>query len=408
MGPYFRRLATELQEDLNATVTKINFNGGDAWDFSGPEAIEYRGTQQEWPAYVRQLMVEQRIDHVLLFGDLREYHRLAIAEAKDLQVGVHVFEEGYLRPDYVTIERNGVNARSMLPRGRSYYRRFARERIERPRPVGHIFWFAALSAVCYALAMHLRRGHFPHYRHHRDLHPLREGLRWALRGAFHKLAWKLRDRGAMARFAGPLSKRFFLVPLQVHNDFQVRGSSCTSVEAFIEQVTATFAKYAPRGNHLVFKHHPLDRAYRNYSKLLRQLAEKHGLQGRVHYIADLHLPTLLHHTRGTIVLNSTVGLSSLQHSTPTIALGDSIYSLAGLSYTKGLARFLRVPGTVDRAAVSGFCAYLARKNQLGGSFYKRSHLPSLTGAATPRPTPTLKPARASGGFAPLSSGIETR
>ena len=408
MGPFFRQLATELQEDLNATVTKINLNGGDAWDFRGPEAQEYTGTLAEWPAYVRRVMEERRIDHVLLFGDLREYHRLAIAEARELQIGVHVFEEGYLRPDYVTLERNGVNARSTLPRSRGFYRRFARDRVERPQPVGHIFWFAALHAACYAVAMYLRRGSFPHYRHHRDLHPLREGLRWMLRGAFHKLCWRLRDRHATSLLTGPLSKRFFLVPLQVHNDFQVRGSACTSVEAFIEQVTATFAKHAPNQQHLVFKHHPLDRAYRNYTSLLQELTQKYGLQGRVHYVADLHLPTLLAHTRGTIVLNSTVGLSSLQRGVPTIALGDSIYSLAGLSYSKGLTRFLRSPGQVDRTAVKGFCTYLARKNQLGGSFYKRACLPTMTGPKVRSAAAALKPVRASGSFAPIAGSIEPR
>jgi len=395
VGPFFSHLCTDL-EDLNATVFKVNFNGGDATYY--PDGIDYRGTLEEWPDFVRQLMRTERIDHVVLFGDQRVYHRLAVEEAKALKVSVHVFEEGYLRPNYVTLERDGVNARSNMPRSRGFYRRFAKSSVQTPRPVGHVFWFAALHAAVYACAMFLGRWHYPHYQHHRDFHPIREGVfRWGLIGGLRKLIWSFRDHGRLPKFTGALSRQFYLVPLQVCTDFQVRGSQFDGVEDFIGHVVKTFAKHGQKRHHLVFKHHPLDRAYRDYTGTLTKLAKEHGLEGRIHYVADLHLPTLLQHARGTIVLNSTVGLSSLQHGTPTCALGTAVYTLARLTFERSLGHFLRNPGKVDREAVRGFCRYLARKNQLEGSFYKRSHFPSLVGDRS-LPATQLRPARATGSY----------
>ena len=343
MGPFFDHLARQLRV-AGSEVTKINFNGGDAYYFRGQNALRYTGTSNEWPDFIRTFLRKHAITHLVLFGDLRNYHYLAVAEARALGVAVYVFEEGYLRPDYVTLERDGVNARSNLPREPNFYRRFSADSIVRPKPIGHVFWFAAFIAAAYAWSMYINRRRYPHYRHHRDLHPIREGLRWIITGSTHKLLWKIRDYNVTRRFSGPLSGKYFLVPLQVHNDFQVRGSICNSVEAFITEVAQTFAMHAPSDQHLVIKHHPLDRAYRNYTQLLDDLREQLGLEGRIHYIADPHLPTLLRHARGTIVLNSTVGLSSLQHGTPTIGLSTSFYSIAGLSYSGDLASFLRDPG----------------------------------------------------------------
>ena len=384
MGPYFEHLARQLRSN-GCQVTKVNLNGGDAHYYRCADAVDYTDTAEAWPDFLRNLLRSQNITHVVLFGDLRNYHYAAITEARQLGVSVYVFEEGYLRPNYVTLEPEGVNARSTLPKDPNFYRRFAANTTPRPTPIGHVFWYAALIASVYAWAMYVKRRHYPHYHHHRDLHPIREGLRWILIGGRHKLLWKIRDYGVLRKFSGPLSGKYFLVPLQVHNDFQVRGSVCNSVEAFITDVAQAFAEHAQSDQHLVFKHHPLDRAYRNYTQLLDDLREQLGLEGRIHYVADPHLPTLLRHARGTIVLNSTVGLSSLQHGTPTIGLGTSFYSLAGLSYLGDLSSFLKAPGKVDRELVAGFCNYLAQTNQIPGSFYKRKHLPLLR-SQSPSPT----------------------
>ena len=53
------------------------------------------------------------IDLVFLFGDCRPIHRAAHDVATAMGIDVGVFEEGYLRPDFITLERHGVNGNSL-------------------------------------------------------------------------------------------------------------------------------------------------------------------------------------------------------------------------------------------------------------------------------------------------------
>jgi capsular polysaccharide export protein len=103
-----------------ASVHKVNFNGGDQF-FYARGAIRYRGTMEAWPSALSRLMSELQIDTVFLFGDCREIHRPVQAIARERGAEVWVFEEGYVRPDFVTLERSGVNNHSPAPRDPAFY-----------------------------------------------------------------------------------------------------------------------------------------------------------------------------------------------------------------------------------------------------------------------------------------------
>jgi capsular polysaccharide export protein len=121
MGPLFRRLGQVLRHD-GYGVHKVNFNGGDRLFWRLPNGIDYRGSLEDWPAMLRQIITDRAITDVLLFGDCRPIHMAAIAVCRDMHVPVHVFEEGYIRPDWVTLELGGVNGHSTLPRDPVWYR----------------------------------------------------------------------------------------------------------------------------------------------------------------------------------------------------------------------------------------------------------------------------------------------
>jgi capsule polysaccharide modification protein KpsS len=114
MGPFFWHLRTVL-ESLGATVHKVNFNGGDVL-FYPRGATSFRAPLADWACYLRRLIQERSINQIFLFGDCREHHRSAVEVARALGVRVMVFEEGYLRPHYITVEKEGVNGHSPLPR----------------------------------------------------------------------------------------------------------------------------------------------------------------------------------------------------------------------------------------------------------------------------------------------------
>lgn len=375
VGPFFKRLADDLR-NAGAQVFKINLNGGDCL-FYPRGAITFRGALDEWPAFLNEVMDTHAIDTVLLFGDCRTYHRIAHQIGKDRNMEVGVFEEGYMRPDYITLERDGVNGNSTLPDNPIFYLNKVPHSQVYTEAVGNTFWYAAIWACLYYLAAQILYPVFSRYRHHRPL-GIQESLPWA-RAMWRKVYYRFKEKGIEARLTGPLSKQFFLMPLQVHNDAQIHSHSrFGSVEEFIRHAATSFATHAPAGTVLVVKHHPMDRGYNDYSGLLQQLSVELSIEGRLLYIHDLHLPSLLQHTRGTVLINSTVGLSALFHKSPLKVCGDAIYAMKGLVYQGGLDQFWTDAATtvVNYDLFNRFRSYLIDYTQLNGSFYRRLSIPA--------------------------------
>ena len=384
VGPFFTRLARDLRW-AGAQVCKINFNGGDVL-FYPSDAILFRGTLDEWPGFLRRVMIEREIDAVLLFGDCRPVHRLARQVVRQLGVELGVFEEGYVRPDYVTFERSGVNGHSQLPRSPIFYLNRDADEVPEPTPVSDTFWWSALWATLYYVAAVVCTPLFPHYLHHRRL-SLAEFFPW-MRSFARKRTYARRERPIGKRLLSELSGRYFLAPLQVHNDSQIQEHSGFTVERFIRYTVRSFAANAPLDTHLVFKHHPMDRGYHDYTRLLKRLAVEAGIEGRLHYVHDLHLPTLLRNARGVVVVNSTVGLSALFHGRPLKTCGAAIYDIPGLTFRGSLKEFWSNADSfiVDRELFRRFYRYLIATTQMNGSFYKKLDLPgSHTGLLWPKP-----------------------
>ena len=384
MGPFFWRLRQDL-EAAGATVSKINFCGGDAL-FYPRDAVSYAGADSDWPAFLRRHLEAHRIDTVLLFGDCRPLHVAAGRVARAMGIGVYVFEEGYLRPDFITIERGGCNNHSSLPRDPNVYRRFRPdpELRKKAQRVRHVFRWATVYASLYCIAMALLARRYPHYRHHRTLQPWHEIASWT-KSIVRKQFYRWKERGVLRHLNRSHAGNYFLVPLQVQGDAQISvHSRFASVPEFIETVIASFAAHAPEKRLLVIKHHPLDRGYSDYRHLIAELAERHGVAQRLLYVHDLHLPLLLRRACGTVVVNSTVGLSSVHHGTPVCALGDAPYKMPGLTYQGSLDTFWANPGKTDAPLYRNFRAWLRAHNQANGNFYTRlDGVPSATGIRWP-------------------------
>jgi len=387
IGWFFSRLARVLRTH-GQEVWKVHFNGGDDWFWRGPGALRFSAPMERWGERLRWLVAEHRIDAIVLFGQSRLQHEIAIREARALGVAVYVFEEGYVRPDYITLEIGGVNGHSTIPRVRSFYDRQEPAELAAPRPTHQEFGQVADLAMTYALATTLGAWAFPHYRHHRSMHPIAEGLRW-VRGGIRKWKYRWRDRDVLAELTTDARhKRWFLAPLQVYNDSQIqRFSPYRDVGQFIERVMQSFAEHARCDEWLVFKHHPLDRPYSDYTDLIAERTLALGLKGRVRYVHDLHLPTLLKHARGVVTVNSTTGLQSLYHGTPVVTLGECLYAIEGLVHKGPLEAFWRDPGTVDATLYQRFRAHLVRETQINASFYAEAPgLEGLTGEREFQPT----------------------
>ena len=369
VGPFFSRLSCDLKHAGVEVVFKINFNGGDFF-FYPKGSVQYRDKPENWLAFFRTFVLEHDIDLIFLFGDCRPIHKVACQIAQELEVEVGVFEEGYIRPDYITLERDGVNGNSNLPKSADFYKLHASDQLPEPKKIKNTYWYMVVWAIIYYMSATVLKLFFLKYEHHRPLSVL-ESWPW-LKSIWRKQYYLRKEKDIESTLVTKFAKRFFLVPLQVHNDSQImEHSAFDSVEDFICKTIQSFGEHAPQDTVLVIKHHPMDRGYHDYTKLIERVVGE-DLRGRVLYIRDQHLPSLLRVALGVVVVNSTVGLSAIRKHVPVFVEGDCIYKVSEMVYMGELKDFwqhasLFAPN-VD--VVSGYLKHLITTTQLNGSFYR--------------------------------------
>ncbi|QOP41429.1 capsule biosynthesis protein [Sulfurimonas marina] len=375
MGDFFNVLDQKFAKH-GAKTFRIGLNAGDQFFADARHFTPYKGTLYDWKKYIKEYLQSYWIDMIFVFGDCRIYQKQAIEIAKKLGIKVFVFEEGYIRPDFITLEENGVNDNSSLPRERQFYDalEYDETKICNSKNVVHIgstYLKMARQASIYYLVSNLFFFHYPHYQHHRNFSSLLEHL-YGWRNFFRKQLYRVLEWNKDKLYKTTLSKKYYFVALQTFEDFQIsHHSDYNSIEEFILEVLESFCIHAPKDSYIVFKHHPMDRGKKNYKRLIQNYAEKKGCAQRVKVVYDLHLPTLLKNAIATVTINSTVGISSLYHQTPTICMGRSFYDIDGLT-SKGVAldKFWTEYKEVDQELFNKFRCYLIEKTQINGSFYK--------------------------------------
>lgn len=367
--PFFARLGRGLRE-AGQTVWKVNFNAGDSLFWTEPGAIDYRGRPEDWPAEVLRLMRERAVTDLVLFADCRPLHVAAIAQARALGIAVHVFEEGYLRPGWITLERDGTNGFSRLPRDPQVYlaEGLAMEPLPLPAELGASFLRRAADDVTYNLANLLGLWRFPHWQTHRGLNVWQEYMGWIARGLRRPIASRRSHRRIEALIEG--GHPFYVFPLQLQSDFQIRvHSPFESMAEAIEIVIASFAAHAPAESHLAMKGHPLDNGLVNWGRVIAQVARRLGVAGRVHWIPEAPFGRLLAASRGVVTINSTAGAQAIWSGKPTVALGRAIYSLPGMTFQHGLDRFWAEGEPPDFTLVEAFRRVVAARCLIRGSFF---------------------------------------
>lgn len=368
MGTSFHRLATYLKTQ-NITVSKINFNAGDAFFYHHADAHDYTGTVEDFAEWIGDFIKKYNIDAVICFGDCRPHHLQAGRFCDDNGVSFFVFEEGYLRPDYITFEEHGINGFSRLDAKKVHSLPKAKDA---PIYTQNRFYRLCIAAIVYYTVTRAFSYKYPHYKHYRGMTAWQEAGAW-LKAPYRKLRHYWFDKNLQTKLVEKHDKNYFVVSLQVHNDSQItHHSDYNDVTEFIEEVIASFATNASSQVQLVFKHHPLDRGHRDYRELIKALAKKHEVANRVFYGCDMHLPTLMKHSIGMVTVNSTTGLQSIYHKKPTKLMGRAIYNIDKLTDQQPLDSFWQNPQQPDNDFYLRFREYLIEENQLNGSFYGRS------------------------------------
>lgn len=319
VGPFFDRLGASLRQ-RGALVTRIAFHGGDLWDSRLLPALPFCGHPSEWRSFLRDLLATRDIRGVALFGQSRHYHEVALDVCEQHGVETYVFEEGYFRPGFTTLEHQGINGRSSSLK----IYKWSGSRPPAPAPARGVFGRAASFAMLHYLAIAHYRSRFPHYEHHRPTNPLFYA-RWWVRGWMRRWAWSRSNRALCERLFSQGTPYFF-VPLQFHEDSQIRLFSPFSCNRdFLSVLLDSFAEYAPNGAQLVIKQHPHARGGEAPRAHIQQLAQELGLTGRVHFLIEGPVGALVANAKGVVTVNSTTGLLALDAGVPLFTMGDSVY-----------------------------------------------------------------------------------
>lgn len=366
-------------------VRRVNFCGGDLAYAGNDDAWNFRGqvaALSDW--YVSQMKVGNFTD-VIMFGDCREIHRPIHPIAQTLGLRVHVFEEGYVRPHWLTLEQHGVNGRSQLPRDPAWYLDQRRFTPPSPagKPTGYNLFERAFHDIRYRAANTLYAQRFPHYRSHRPRNGFFEYAGLATRALRQRQHHK--DSDQVTRELLDAKKQYYIFPLQLNSDAQiVVHSPFGGIREAIGKVLESFARYAPADTRLVIKNHPLDTGLIDYRNHTEQLARELGIADRLRFIDAGHLPTLLDNARGAVVVNSTVGLSALHHRRPLIALGTAIYSMPGLTWQGSLDDFWLYAEQPDMSLYQAFLDYVIHHTQINGDFYTKTGIAMAVAGAVQR------------------------
>ena len=384
MGRLFRRLGKELIRSGH-TVYKVNFNGGDRLFWRLPNGIDYRGPLDEWPNSLRQLLHDRGITDVVLFGDCRPHHLAATALCRELDVRVHVFEEGYIRPDWVTLELGGVNGHSDLPRDPEWYRRRAAELPPVPehQQVPSSFRRRAMEGLAYNFADVLSRWYYPHWKNHRPWHPLIEGVGWLRKLARSK---QRRERGhALLERLLRNEDPYYLFPLQLASDAQIRLHSpfATMADA-IMLVLRSFADHAPVGSRLVVKEHPLDNGVVDWRQEVQSMAALLGVADRVDYMSFGDIVPVARQAKGVVTINSTSGTLALDMGVPVKALGLAIYDIPDITFQGDLDLFWTEARKPDAETFAAFRRVLVERCLIPGGFFSDEALDKVVRHAVAR------------------------
>jgi capsular polysaccharide export protein len=381
-------------------VERINICAGDEIDWPEP-ATDFRGRFRNWPVFIDNFLREHQITDILLFGDCRPYHASARRIAALRGVRTYVLEEGYLRPHWMTLELDGVNGYSRLTRNKDWFIEQARALPPEPflPPVTANFRRRVRDTARHYIAVHAGRFAYPYYHTHRPGSALMEAVGWG---------WKYLVKGLRARQTQEVLKRlegkpFFLLPLQLSGDYQIRNHSpFPDMRAAAAYVMESFARHAPEEAHLLIKAHPFDTSLFNWRRFIDRRARRLGIRERVHFVDGGDLEQLAAETSGMVCVNSTSATLALAAGSPVCTLGDAVYNIPGLTFARHVDEFWNDPAPPEPGLYGAFRRVLVDRCLVRGGLASESAVTTLVesmlvrlGCSVEPPKPALDPVEVS-------------
>lgn len=371
-GPFFRRLGNALREQGDRVI-RVNSCGGDVWDWPLAHTKCFHKKNVFWGAWIGELMDREEVTDLHVFGDWRPLHREAVLLAKLRGLRVWAYEEGYLRPDYITMESGGVNGLSFLPQTREAMAALAAKCLKPPVPrkLGNPQVYKTWMAIGHYAGTIFMWPFFRHFQTHRPQSASHEVWGWFLRVLSRS---RRKNRSAKELKAAYRSRApYFLFPLQLDSDSQVRRySPYSGMKEAIACVLTSFASAASENTHIIIRNHPLDNGLIDYATFIDSFAKACGIRERVHFVEGAKANRMMDKSIGVVVLNSTIGITALRLGKPVYCVGTAIYAMDGLAINSEqmpLDDFWQKKRAPQRDALADFERVLKTHALINGNFY---------------------------------------
>src|SRR5438270_3041318 len=349
-------------------VHRINLHFGDQLFWRLP-ATHYRGRFEDWRAFIANALEEHEVTDLIVHGDRRLYHVVAAEEARAREITVLSTDLGYVRPDWVTLEHDGLSTYSRFPREPHAIRALADQFLPpdlMPRFHAPFRLVAALDVI-YNLGLVFGRPLYPNYRYHGIFHPFTEYAGWIASRA--KLLFTRAGIVAEKQRLQTASGSYFLFPLQLATDFQLRAHSpFTEAHEALRQVIGSFAASGSERK-LVCIVHPLDPGITSWHRKISTLAREFGVSQQVQVLEGGTPHDLLVNAAGVVTINSTIGITALHHGVPVKVLGNAIFDVPGLTCQESLDAFWNNPSPPDSELMAAFVRALCGATQIKGGYY---------------------------------------
>jgi capsular polysaccharide export protein len=369
-GPFFRRLAREI-EAAGGEALRTVCEGGEFLETPAQSRILYHRRDGDWKRFIRRVARERKVDAIITFNDTLPRNRGALEVAEEFHLHSFVLENGYLRPHWVTLERDGVNGFSRLPRDPDVYIQASQGEAAPPDkrdfPAGlkpHVAHTIThfLAAVAFKPVLGFDANYYGDSVYRQASGYLREYI-WRLT---HDEAPTL----ARALELADAGRKVFLALLQKPGDAQlVVHSRHGGNAAFVDELISSFAVNAPADAILVVKQHPLDYGVERTPTRVAALIERHNLADRVFFLRKTSIDKIMARAHAVVTINSTAGLAAIIEKKPVLCVGRAFYNIPGLTCEGPLSRFWREAKPPSHALVNGFVAFLKSTSQFNGGFH---------------------------------------
>ncbi|MDE8346376.1 MAG: hypothetical protein POH28_09425 [Acidocella sp.] len=365
-GLFFKDFSAALVA-AGCHVKRVVFDAGDFVSTPAQHRLVYRGNEAGWPRFIETILRRYKIDGVITFNDAHFREAGALAAAERLGIHRYVMEHGYLRPRWITFERDGVNADSKLPRAIEFYRD---QNIAPPSDAQFDFRLRGVVVNTIAhFAVAIAGSPFLRYNSRYYGDSIRQQASGYVFETLRRLSHtRHREMLDIEALRAPDAKPFLCL-LQKPGDVQlVRHSRFDGNAAFIREVMQSFAASAPENARLIIKQHPLDYGKEGCDRLVFKLAEELGIASKVAFVRNISIENIMPLIEGAITINSTAGLACIMAGKSVKSLGRAIYNFEGLTDQKPLDEFWHGTPPPLASDVACFVNYLKATSQFNGGF----------------------------------------